>query len=293
MRTRWRAPALHAFPVVALVLYLFYRWFACANRHIVFLYYHDMGPLVPDTSPFSRVTSSRYWMAGLVAGGGVLVGYTAFSWLAGRLARRYRTPDWWRVWIVCALVLVMAIPLITMTANAPVLPARSAAQVTAATLIGLGLALLPGRLAAERPAALAWLVVDGFGLMMILTAATAMENMGRWLANGDVWRVRMTAIIFGIGVGWLLCANVLRVILRTRRPPGAVASLVAGPCVAYLLMPLVHHVGYTDGYYYITDSDNFFARSPGFQILAWVVTGTLFAGLVLLRKRLSRRRLAG
>ena len=78
---RTRSALLHALPVTALVLCLFYYWFAVADRYTVFLYYHDMGSLYPDTSPLSGVTSSRYWMAGLVASGAVLALYGAASWL--------------------------------------------------------------------------------------------------------------------------------------------------------------------------------------------------------------------
>ena len=59
-RREWALAVLHALPVTVLVLSLCYYWFAVADRYIIFLYYHDMGPLVPDTSPFSVVTSSRY-----------------------------------------------------------------------------------------------------------------------------------------------------------------------------------------------------------------------------------------
>ena len=56
---RWRAAASrvaawHAAPVVVAVLALFYYWFAIADRYIVFLYDHDLGPRVPDTMPFSE-----------------------------------------------------------------------------------------------------------------------------------------------------------------------------------------------------------------------------------------------
>ena len=81
----WWEALPHALPVTALVIGLFYYWFAVADRYIVFLYYHNMGPRVPDTSPFGFVTASRYWMAGLVASGAVMVLYTAASWLLKRL----------------------------------------------------------------------------------------------------------------------------------------------------------------------------------------------------------------
>ena len=124
-RRAWRSALLHALPVLAVMLALCAYWFAVADRYIVFLYYHDMGPLVPDTSPFSVVTASRYWMSSLVASGAVMVLYTTASWLLGRFSKSYRAPAWWRVWAFCVPALLIGVPAITMTANAPTLPADS------------------------------------------------------------------------------------------------------------------------------------------------------------------------
>ena len=132
-RERWLAAFWHALPVTAVVLGLIVYWYAVANRTVVFLYDHDMGPRVPDTGPFSAVTRSRYWMAGLVAGGVVIAGYTVALFCAGRLRRAYRPPPWWRVWLLCALPLLAGIPAITMTVNAPTLLLPDALAVTAAT----------------------------------------------------------------------------------------------------------------------------------------------------------------
>lgn len=124
----WRAAPLHALAVVAVMLALFSYWFALADRYTIFLYRHDMGPWVPDTSPFSRVTSSRYWMAGLVASGAVLVLYGAANWLLGRLRADYRPPVCRRVWALCAGPLLVGLPLITLTLNRPTLRPANAAQ---------------------------------------------------------------------------------------------------------------------------------------------------------------------
>ncbi|MDT8307586.1 MAG: hypothetical protein RRC07_16760, partial [Anaerolineae bacterium] len=45
-------------PIVALVVYLFYTWFAVRDRYEIFLTFHDMGTGF-DTRPFGRVTASR------------------------------------------------------------------------------------------------------------------------------------------------------------------------------------------------------------------------------------------
>ncbi len=284
----WRPAVLHALPAALLVLALFTYWFAVADRYIVFLYDHDMGSLYPDTSPFSRVTSSRYWMAGLVASGGLTVVYTAACWALGRLAAGYRPPAWWRVWAVCALLLIPGVLAITMTANQPTLPLGHAARVTLATLTGVALAVSPGRLAAERHGELLWLAADGFGVAL-LSNLIHIEKVGRWLARGGTLWVWMMIVSLAAGAALLLALTGLRA--RFGRPiPNAGTLLAAGACVAYLLLPLAHHVIGTDGYYYISDSDNFFAQSPMVQLGAWAAIGLLVLGITWLRKRIALRR---
>lgn len=154
---------LHVAPVVLGVVGLMGYWFGVANRAVLFLYDHDMGPQVADTSAFSLVTRSRYWMAGLVAAGLVLAGYTLAACCLGRWRRSYRPPPWPRVWLLAALPLAVALPLVTMTLNAPQLPLLDALLVTTATLSGLAFALPPAELAARAPGRLAWLAADGAG----------------------------------------------------------------------------------------------------------------------------------
>lgn len=284
-RAGWCAAAAHAVPVTALVAGLYYYWFAIADRYIVFLYYHDMGPRVPDTTPFSATTSSRYWMAGLVAGGIVMVVYAAINWLAGRLAASYVPPGWARVWVLSAVPLAIALPAITMTVNSPTLPPLYAAQTTVAALSGLALALAPGRMAARRPRELAWLALDGLGLTFVLLPgffyyplrAMGMEREAA-MRLMPVAAVVMTAL-------WLVAISLLR--RWRRRPSTSYGALIAsGVAVAYLLMPLVHHVLGTDGYFYITDSANFFAHGVR-PALMWLAAAALAWGAAWLRKRLA------
>ena len=133
---------------------------------MVFLYNH-MG-----ATPFDSRTSSRYWMTGLVAAGAVMVLYTTANWFAARIRglryASYDPPPWWQVWLLCVVPLGVGIPAITMSVNWPTLPPAGAAACTVAALIGLGLALAPGRLAAQRPAELGWLALGGMGLMPAL-----------------------------------------------------------------------------------------------------------------------------
>jgi hypothetical protein len=285
-RRAWHAAMAHGLPVAGLVLGLTAYWFGVADRHIVFLYYHNMGAHVPDTSPFSPVTSSRYWMSGLVAGGAVLVLYTLVNWLVGRVKRGYRPPDWWRVWAVAAVPLLIGIPWITMTVNWPTLPLMQAARVTLVALLGVGLALPSGKWAAERPSQLFWLIADGWGLAGILFCLSLLEQFMWALDRGN------SAALFTMGVGLIGAAVLLLFVTGVRAwrriaIPPAMAMFVAGLGVAHLLLPLLHHVVFTQGYFYITNSNNFFADHWGLQLVAWLITAALAGGITRLRHRLA------
>jgi hypothetical protein len=277
-----RKPALlHAVPIVLFVLGLFTYWFAVADRYAIFLYGH-LG-----ATPFDEVTSSRYWMSGLVAAGFVMVGYTAANWLLGRMAvlrhLDYFLPAWWRVWILCAPPLVIGIPVITMTVNWPTLPLPNATACVVATLIGLALALVPGSLAAQRPSDLGWLVLDGMGMMPTLLLLRAIELPGRGLVSS---RTAYLAAFGGtfMGVAWLGVMTGLRA-WRHKSPPKATTLFVAGLCLSYVLMPLVHHLVFTpSSYRYISTASNFFPRSIGVQLMAFLVAAALAIGITQLRR---------
>ena len=238
------------------ILWLFYRWFAVADRYHVFLYYHDMGPRYPDTSAFSAVTGGRYWMAGLVAAGAVLLANTSFWLIAGRLHLRVVPPPCRRAWAVAALPLAIGIPLITMTANTPTLPLLHAGRATLAALLGLSLALLPGRLAAHSPGELILLGMDGAGLALLGLLALAIERSAPWV---------LALIVLGGGMGSLALSSGLR-LWRHLPPPNGTALVAAGGIVSYPLMAIAHHVVGTDGRFYISDSDNFSLRDPVAQL---------------------------
>jgi len=279
---------VHALPVSVLVLSLVYYWFAIADRYMVFLYYHDMGPLVPDTSPFSRVTSSRYWMTGLVAGGVVMVSYTGISWLLGRLAGRYRPSAWWRVWGISSALLISGVPLITMTVNEPVLSPGHAFRTTLATVISLGVALRLGKMAAEDPWGLVCLSMAGWAMAAVLLSVTLLEGAWRMLERGATWPLWLVGIGLGGAVGLILAMTGLR-IWRHMSMPGVSSLFVAGLGVAYLLLPLIHYLGFTDGYWYISDKDNYFSRSWIFPMIAWLVAAAVAVGVTRLREYLVMR----
>ena len=286
MRSSWLTALGFALPSAVLLIGLYYYWFAIADRYTIFLYYHEMGPLVADTSPFSRVTASRYWMTGLVAAGLLMVLYVGANLALGRLKAIYRAPDWWRVWLLTAVPLAVGLILITTTQNQPSLTLNLALDTTAVALLGLALAYIPGRTAAEDPLELLLLTVDGMGLMFLMLTLISAGRIRGWLERGSTLFVIMFLLALAISLIILALNTVIRV---WRRRPGRWQSVfIAGLCVSYLLMPLIHYLGFTDGYFYITDTDNFFARNLLLQTAAWLAALLLAYGSTRLRLFLLR-----
>ena len=284
--SEWRLALLHAVPIVLLVLSLLTYWFAIADRYGVFLYGH-LG-----ATPFDAVTSSRYWMAGLVACAIAMLLYTFAQWSAGRVManrnRSYHPPAWWRVWVVCVPPLAIGIPAITMTANSPTLPLANALGCVLATVAGLALAVAPGAWAARCPLDLGWLALDGLGLMPSLLLLRAVELPARGVTSVPVAYLAASGTTLA-GVVWLGIMTVLRR-WRRKAPPEASQILVAGLSLSYLLMPLVHHLLATPrGYRYISTASNFFAFSIWVQMLAFGIAAALALGLTKLRRVLPPR----
>jgi len=89
------------------------------------------------------------------------------------------------------------------------------------------------------------------------------------------------------GMVWLGLMSYLR--RRFRRPiPSAGTLFLAGVCLSYLLLPLLHHILFTPpGYRYITASNNFFAGHPLLQAVAMLVALGMAAGVTTLRTCLT------
>jgi hypothetical protein len=176
-----------------------------------------------------------------------------------------------------------------MTVNSPRLPLANAMQATAATTIGLALALLPGTAAAARPVRLLWDVADGLWVMLVLVTIAGLQNLPRWLASGgDQW-ITLTTLMLACSIVWLLVVTVLRHVLHAPHSSGS-TILATGACVAYLFMPLLHHIAFTDGYFYITNSNNFFADDYAYQSAALLIAAGLALGTSLMRAGLARLR---
>jgi len=298
---KWLVELAFAVPIVAGLVCLFYNWYAVRDRYFIFLYYHEMGQDF-DTSPFGWVTAGRYRMSALVASGAVMVPYIVVNLVLGRAVKRYRAPVWWRIWIFCSVPLLVAVPAITMTVNNPVLSPGYASQVTAVMLVGLALALFLGRMAAERPLAYLLALLDGGALAILLVSLAGLERYPDWLARGRVIYLVMLLVVVGAGIALSLAMTAVYSLWRRAEPPLAMTVLVAGLDVAYLLLPLVHHlfVSTDEGtwldpgfFTYIPSADNYFARSAWVQIGVWVTVATMALGTHRLRVWISQRRKAG
>lgn len=288
---RWCQSLLEALFITLVVLGLFTYWFGIANRHVIFLYGH-VAVNIPQAQPFDEITTSRYWMAGLVAAGVVMVLYTVSYWVWGRVAawrKQAIVPaPWWQVWLFSLLPLSIGIPVITMTMNAPTLPLHLAVACVVATLVGLAIALLPGAWAATQPWDLLWLLADGCGLLPVLMLLHAIELPGRGLSLSPTtaWAIALGGSLAGLL--WLVGMSLLRR-WRHKAIPSAGALLMAGFGLNYVLLPLVHYLLATPpAYRYISTAGNFFAFTLGLQAVVLLVAIGLALGVTAGRRRLIR-----
>lgn len=271
--------------VSVIVLALFYFWFAVADRYAVFLYGHVAVRLAP-AAPFDDVTTSRYWMAGLVAAGVVATTGVMVFLLLGLSSRRRHviaTLSWWRLSLLCVLPIGIGVPAITMTFNTPTLPWPLALACGASALAGTALALAGIEWAAHRPRALLWALADGLGLVPALQLIRALELPGRGLSFS--WGNAVLVVVIGLlsGVAWLWLLSRLR--YRYAEPDlGPLPPLAAGFGWSYLVLPLLQYLVATPpDFRYITAASNFFAFDPGVQVLA-------FASAVAMSLAFSRLR---
>jgi hypothetical protein len=268
------------------------------DRYFIFLYYHEMGQGF-DTRPFGWVTTGRYRMSALVASGAVMVAYILVNLVLGRAVKRYHAPVWWRVWMLCGVPTLVAVPALTMTVNNPVLPFGYAVQVTAVLLVGLALALFLGRMAAERPLAYLLALVDGAALAILFVSLTVFERYPGWLARGRMVYLVAHLAMVGAGIALLAAMTVVYALWRRADPPPTVSSLVAGLDIAYLCVPLIHHLFVStdqgswldqDYFTYIPSADNYFSRSAWVQVGIWLAVALIAWGSNQLRAWLVGRR---
>lgn len=254
----------HAVFVCSIILGLFYNWFAIANRSNIFLYNH-LG-----AQPFDARTVSRYWMAGLVADGFVLIGYTFTNWFWARVRgiafQSYCPPRWWRLWLISALPVGIGIGYIVTTQNMPVMPVTVALKIIAVTLAGLIPALIPAQFAVKSPARVLGATLAGAGLIPALLLLRVWERV----PDGDISIAMALAVGLGLTfVGALWLFGGMWWLARRQIHISAGAILLSGFCWSYLILPVVHYLLLTPAQYrYISVAENFFAETPLWQFIA-------------------------
>lgn len=290
MRRSSKLMYIHAALIAFFVLGLFYYWFALANRYIIFLYNH-LG-----STPFDERTRSRYWMAGLVAAGVVMVGEIALNWLLGRVMgifyRHYAPPPWQQLWLATALPVAGGILLITMRCNQPTLPIMLAGACVLATLSGLALAFAAGGMAAHQMPELIWRSGFGVGFAPILLLLRSVELPQRGLIAPE----RAYLLAAGSLLASMVMVGGLAIIRCWRELPPltALRLLATGGGVTYLLLPLAHHLFFVPPEYrYISTADNFFAFNPTVQITVFAVAGLLAWGVEQLQRTMCQSSLWG
>ena len=173
-----------------------------------------------------------------------------------------------------------------MTQNQPTLSPRLALVSTLVALLGLARALVPGMLAADRPAELVWLALFGIGLVPSLLLLRLVELPSRGFIEAS--RAYMiVAVSLVIGVVWLALLASLRS-WRHKLPLDAGELLIAGLCLSYLILPLAHYLFLVPSEYrYISASSNFFAYTPIVQLVSFLVATLLAVGTAHLQRALQ------
>jgi hypothetical protein len=143
-------------------------------------------------------------------------------------------------------------------------------------------------MAAIRPARLLPLAGDGLALMLFLTAVLGIERLGQLSATNRGFYVAIMLASAAAALLLLVVSSGLH-LWRQWSMPRRGEMLAAALCVSYLLMPLIHHLGFSGGLFYISDADNFFSRSLAGQFAIWLSLMLLVALTTRLRERWQAR----
>lgn len=270
-RLHTNSPALHALCIAAFILALFSYWFVVADRGRVFLYGHL------DATPFDEVTRSRYWMAGLVASGYLLLPYGVLAVWARRSGRAL-LPAVGPTLGLLAVPLALGVFAVAGALGEPRLPLSLCAMLLAATLGGVYLALWFADKTAGWGGRVLWPALNAAGLAPLLLLLRALELPGKGLSvSNDLARaVAAGSVLFGLA--WLGAAAYVQ--RRRRQAPFAPLDLLRAAFLGcYVALPTLHHLFATPpGYKYITTAENFFASSLALQAATWLLALAVIYG---------------
>lgn len=259
-----------ALGIAAVVLALFYFWFVALDRRFIFLYEH-LG-----ATPFDAETSSRYWMAGLVAAGIVLLLYAAVNLLLRRFVRAYRLPEWRAVWLMAFLPASFFLYRILADVGDPPLPWALTLVVLFVLGAGGALALYAASELVRSPRRSLWAWLDSLALLPVLLMLPLVVDFAMRRENlALLW---LESILVLCGLAW---AAVMTYAYRRFKQPYPPASqvLLAGVVSAWLLLPVLHYfISRPDNIRYISSGSNFFADSLWLEL----VTLALAAGVAWL-----------
>jgi hypothetical protein len=262
--------------VISLSVYLYL--FAYADRTIVFLYEH-LG-----LNPFDKMTTGRYWMAGLI-----LSGFLSVFYLIYRLIARWIFPSedvsWLTVVRNSALPLIAGILFITMTFGEPVMPFSIAIGSALALIVGMaiGFSVVDDFLNDVRSTFV--YLIGSLGMVPFLMLFRLLELPGK----GGLSMITSVTIVWMTLIGgfvWLFLFFRL-----TKHRSMQWKNVIKGTlAIAYIGLPMLHYFLATPkGIPYITTAENFFAKKMMVRIANWI----LLVGIVFMVDKLSQKRLSG
>ena len=246
--------------VTVISLEVYYYLFGCADRKIVFLYGH-LG-----LTPFDRMTTGRYWMAGFLLSGFLTILYLTVR-LILRLIKQSGNISWKPIVLFSVIPLIIGIVIIVTTVGEPKLTFTIAISSALALIIGItiGFNVVDDLIKAYRSTFI--YLLFGLGLVPFLVLFRVLELPEKGILTMQT-SVSVIVLTFIVGFFWLLIAYR---IFKRHRPP--VINVIKGTLIiGYLGLPVMHFLIATPkGIPYITTSGNTFADNMMIRLTNWIL----------------------
>jgi hypothetical protein len=255
----------HSSFISIVVFALYYLWFVFLDRRLIFLYGHR------HATPFDGInTTSRHWMAGLVASGIILVICTIINLIIKGFRHNYQLPDWKIVWKYSCLILSLPILILLIFVGKPAMPILLAIWILAVLLSSLGLALYARNFIVTDFRRSIWAFLDGLALTPILQLFPLFIDYGVRTSRPTLLVV---APIVSVTVGLFWFGTMTFLYKRFKQPYTSLTNIfLSGLVITYLLLPLLHYLNSRPGYVrYISNSPNFFAKSVWLQVVTFLL----------------------
>jgi len=256
---------IHTALVSIFVLALYSLWFVFLDRRFIFLYGHL------HSTPFDFRTASRYWMAGLVASGVILITCTVVNLVVKKICRHYQLPNWKVIWKYVCLILVLPLFIILTFVGKPPIPALLFLWVLVVLFAGLRLALYASNFIVTNFSQSVFAFFDGLALVPVLLFIPLGLEFG---LRKSLPAVLIVAPIVIAGIALFGLWIMILFYKRFKKPyPSQINIFLSGLVSSYLLLPLLHYLSSRPGYIrYISDSANFFANKIWLQLVAFLAT---------------------